>query len=81
MTPYRCEYGVLPVRHIDGVLPTLAVLHPEGDVVWDGRVLGLEDGEICASQPHLLLNLGTTASEAVVATQRHFFFNSGITAG
>ena len=54
--------GVLPVRHIDGMLPTLAVLHPEGDVVRDGRVFGLEDGEIYALQPHLLLNLGTTAS-------------------
>ncbi len=50
------------MRHIDGVLSALAVLHPEGDVVWDRRVLGLEDGEVYASQPHLLLNLGTTAS-------------------
>ncbi len=61
------------MRHIDGMLPTLAVLHPEGDVVWDGRGFGLEDGEVYVSQPHLLLNLGTTVSWAVVATQRHLF--------
>jgi hypothetical protein len=73
--------GVLPVRHIDGVLPTLAVLHPECDVVRDGRVLGLENGEVYASQPHLLLNLGTTVSQAVVSTQRHPFHNSGSAAG
>jgi hypothetical protein len=62
MILYTCEDGVLPVRHIDGVLPAVAVLHPEGDVVWDGRVFGLEDGEVYASQPHLWFNLGTTAS-------------------
>ena len=44
---------------VGGVLPTLAVLHAEGDIMGDGRVLRLKDGEVGAAERHLWARSGT----------------------